>query len=100
MQQCVYAVEVVQYLEFLLQNLLDIRTPERADAVSFSGSRLDPLLELEALRLGQPAGSTASGSIGQSRKSIFVVTPYPLLHHAARHAEQRRRVHCGVSLFG
>ena len=63
MQQCVYAVQVVQHLELLLQNLSDVRTPESADAVSFSGSRLDPLLELEALRLGQLAGSPASGSI-------------------------------------
>ncbi len=100
MQQCVYAVEVVQHFELLLQNLLNIRTSMRADAVSFSGARLDPLLELEALRLGQLAGSSASGSIGQSRKSIFVVTLYPLLHHAARHAEQLRRMHRGVSLFG
>ncbi len=64
MQQRVYAVEVVQHVELLLQNLLDIRTPERADAVSFSGSCLDPLLELELLRLGQLAGSPASGPIG------------------------------------
>ena len=63
MQQSVYAVEVVQHVELLLQNLLDIRTPERADAVSFSGSRLDPLLKLEALGLRQLAGSSASGSI-------------------------------------
>ncbi len=63
MQQCVYAVEVIQHLELLLQNLLNIRTSKRADAVSFSGSRLDPLLELEALRLGQLAGSSTSGSI-------------------------------------
>ncbi len=63
MQQCVYPVEVVQHLELLLQNLLDIRTPERADAVSFSGSRLDSLLELESLVLGQLAGSPASAPI-------------------------------------
>ena len=63
MQQCVYAVEVIQHLELLLQNLLDIRTSKRADAVSFSRSRLDPLLELETLRLGQLAGSPTSGPI-------------------------------------
>ncbi len=100
MQQCVYAVEVVQHLELLLQNLLNIRTTKRANAVSISRPRLDPLLELEALHLGQLAGSTASGSIGQSRKSIFVVTLHPLLNHAARHAEQLRRMHRGVPLFG
>ncbi len=63
MQQCVYAVEVVQHVELLLQNLLDIRTPERADAVSFSGSRLDSLLELELLVLGQLAGPPTSGPV-------------------------------------
>jgi hypothetical protein len=35
MQQCVYAVKVIQHLELLLQNILDIRTSKRADSVSF-----------------------------------------------------------------
>src|SRR4051812_46911787 len=100
MEQVVDGLESREHAEFLLEDALQIAAMEGADPILRSWPGLDPLLEPESLRPGQPRRPSGVRSLAEGVRSAPVVLGDPGLDGAGTTAELAGDVGGGAALQG
>lgn len=100
MEQGIYAIEVIQLAELLLQDALNVFPAKRANFVLFAGTGFEADAEPLSLLPGKLLPSSLPGATAQTVHASLVVTPHPFLDRSPRRTERFRNLFGGAALLG